>query len=149
MDPLVFHTREIGSAHHKNRIHETVAHPKRDPIGSTAFHIFSLQEEKTFGLGMKDLASSFAPVRRGGGGRTTHTMRLFHSPFLPSRSDVQTSEIARRAIDVFASTRRGAGRKVETHIDAPTRPLHVHPRTHTYARAHAHAHTTPRATSTQ
>ena len=56
MDPLVFHTREIGSAHPRNRIHETVAHPKKDPIGSIGVLIFFVQEEKTFGLGMKDLA---------------------------------------------------------------------------------------------
>ena len=56
MDPLVFHTREIGSAQHGNRIHETVAHPKKDPIGSIGVLIFFVQEEKTFGLGMKDLA---------------------------------------------------------------------------------------------
>ena len=149
MDPLVFHTREIGSAHHKNRIHETVAHPKRDPIGSTAFHIFSLQEEKTFGLGIR-IWHPFSHLCAGAAVAEQHTPCVYSIRlFLPSRSDVQTSEIARRAIDVFASTRRGAGRKVETHIDAPTRPLHVHPRTHTYARAHAHAHTTPRATSTQ
>ena len=56
MDPLVFHTREIGSAQPENRIHETVAHPKKDPIGSIGVLIFFVQEEKTFGLGMKDLA---------------------------------------------------------------------------------------------
>ena len=52
MDPLVFHTREIGSAQHGNRIHETVAHPKKDPIGSIGVLIFFVQEEKIFGLGM-------------------------------------------------------------------------------------------------
>ena len=56
MDPSVFHTREIGSAQQRNRIHETVAHPKTDPIGSSGAPIFFIQEEKTFGLGMMDLA---------------------------------------------------------------------------------------------
>ena len=91
MDPLVFHTREIGSAHHKNRIHETVAHPKRDPIGSTAFHIFPLQEEKTFGLGMKDLAPPFAPVRRhhwrGRRSSKSHLRRPKDFPLEPHMSE--------------------------------------------------------------
>eukprot|EP00959_Pyramimonas_sp_CCMP1952_P217197 4542697-Pyramimonas_sp.AAC.1 len=54
MDPLVFHTRDIGSAQDRKRMYDTIAHPNRDPSGSIGALTFSVQEERTFGLGMYD-----------------------------------------------------------------------------------------------
>eukprot|EP00959_Pyramimonas_sp_CCMP1952_P271738 5681473-Pyramimonas_sp.AAC.1 len=52
MDPWFFHTQELGSVQHRKRTHDTLPHPKRDPIGSVDVFIFLVQEETIFGQGM-------------------------------------------------------------------------------------------------
>ena len=102
MDPLVFHTREIGSAQHGNRIHETVAHPKKDPIGSIGVLIFFVQEEKTFGLGMKDLALGGGDAVRN---PTYAGRKIFLlSPRCPKRCAVQVSGCGRGEHVALASS---------------------------------------------